>query len=205
MEIKIDPSNCEEYIGLSYNAVIEVSGIYEAISLYEINHFTKVTWEDGIVFISVQFTKDIRQLSLRINFEQKIIEGRVLNVHKKSKRIGMRLLMGQIKASQRFGITHIKIFAFGEPEIRHEINGYITWGGYGFLMDEPYQTFFVDRMHQLGREEAYLHDLLKSKRGREIWELNGFSWQGTFTIAPNSVSMRVLEEKLNSLKKDKNV
>ena len=131
----------------------------------------------------------------RIDFSHKIVDNHHMEVFAKGNGIGTSLFINQVRTAAQLGFRKISLFAAG-PEYGPEYDGYVFWGKFGFLMaDINDREDFLEWANYLNYPETDLGQLLLY--GEEgAWRLVGFSWSGTFDLAPRSKSWQQLHQYL---------
>jgi len=87
------------------------------------------------------------------------------------KSIGLDVFRRQVDAAVALGLEEIRCYAEAKG-----FNGYYTWAVFGY--ENPEKT---------------LQDLLLAPGGKETWQANNRSFQGTFDLRPGSRSRQVLD------------
>lgn len=105
---------------------------------------------------------------------------------------GTKAFYSMVKQAQKLGVDKIELFA-----VRGEgWNGYYTWarlGGNGLVPRKVYDKLPPKFMPKDGGP-LDMHDLMKTKGGREWWKENGDSVHLIFDLEPKSTSMKVLDK-----------
>ena len=113
--------------------------------------------------------------------------------------LGFRVFSSQVQGLRRNGFDRIELQAAGSKG--GGMNGYITWAkfGYNARLSSSYNLRGVAERAVAagirakdGSAPKFMSDLMATAKGRTWWDQNGSSWDGVFTLAPNSTSMRVL-------------
>ena len=102
--------------------------------------------------------------------------------------IGTRVLAHQVRAGHQVGVAYLVTAAAGGPG--GSMNGYYTWALLGF--DQRLPDDLVPRLPARLSDARFVLDLMEDAEGREWWRRNGRAYEGTFSLADGSRSLRVL-------------
>lgn len=185
-------------------------GNVEAITGYSINRlwgFTGANVDDAyckpIAIIGdyprLQLTVESEDIHVfrKINFQTKVIINAncyLLDHDNCRNGNGARVFSHQVKKTREAGFSKIRIDAAGEHRLRDILNGYYTWGRFGFSMINDSIDDFQQVMKDYGRSETTLEELLLTRKGQDFWLKYGFPWEGEFILEQYSDNSIALEK-----------
>lgn len=124
-----------------------------------------------------------------IDFNDKSIYNSFMEVYVANEKTGLKLLINQILQAKELGFKKLLVTAGQSPTM----NGYMTWGKYGYTMKRYDQEDF-DRLMQIHkRPENNLFELLSTKEGEGFWNKHGWQWSGEFDLSDESINIKNLK------------
>jgi hypothetical protein len=149
----------------------------------------------------------IAQVTRILDFKEMIIENHSMTCPSSVPYIGTSLLLNQIITARKNGFRRINLHAAGGVEYPDgsKFEGYHLWAKYGFIMDPDYQIKFREWIKNMGRKEKTVQHLILKDDGKELWENEGWHFNGHFDLTDNSKSIKHLRKYLVKKKINKRV
>lgn len=148
----------------------------------------------------------MRTLKLNPNTGAVILENYVFKTVKDGtvpSNLAGRVLYKEMNQARKLGINTVITHGVGDNGIRNSWNGYYTWPRYGFNAKIPTESMrqirrideseFADKQEfdQIMTATSIL-DLMKTEKGRKIWQLFGQDVHLTFDTDPKSSNYKTL-------------
>ena len=188
---KIDEANYSYITGYDLNKLLSFTGIHG----YTDNYIYEISGTYPILRIYVSHAG--YELQRSIYFDEARVKNDYFEVKIPRNGIGRKIFAAQVAALTLYGFENIRVHALG-GEGCEDFNGHITWAKFGFSMDTGSEILkFKKLINAHNRKENTVNELVKSKNGSAFWSENGFSWNGIFLLAENSVNQKILKDYLD--------
>jgi len=186
--IQFNTTSCYELTGYTENELIALTGIFGYSSDFEIACF------EGI-YPNLRIAIECNALTLQIELQigEGIIQNELMICHTPGEGIGLKVFSNQTDAAVDAGFSQIRCLAVGRYKVIEKWNGYITWGKFGFIIDNYFQNKFVALLKEYNRKETTLAEILSTKDGEKFWMEKGMSWPGKFDLYAGSESRVLLQ------------
>lgn len=190
--------DCHNISQEEYETILELTGVFGVEKTVYRDQMTDFLCDKERKVVEVTLsTEQFKTLSVKIDFKNGYIQNRLVISNRKRSNLSPYLLYAQVYAARELKFKHLSVYAFGNAT-KEDCNGYLVWGKVGYQLEPKFQRQFLALMKSLGRDENYLHELLKTKNGTKVWRKHGFEWEGKFMLHGNAKSYGILHELLAS-------
>jgi hypothetical protein len=156
--------------------------------------------------ITINFRSNlIARSSIKIDIYQNRIIIEDIKASGRKPRSVLRSFCKQVEAARKFGFKYVFLTAEkGNQELTDEIyTGFYTWAEYGFLMHTIDEYIdFLNLMKSRGLRSRSLYDLVREPEGKNMWALEGSTWNGYFDLHPDSISSLIFNHMSKKLLRD---
>ncbi len=190
----ITQENCLELTGFELSELFQVSGILGVhtpadLLIKKIVKYLRIVRLENTIVIEAS-TITMKSFLMDIFPIEKKIFFRLLESTGIEPLVGLRILLSQVEVAKEIGFKRIMIQAAKYSDERSSMIGYAVWAKFGFEMDSGSKAFFLQRMHENGRSDSDLYDLVQTEEGYEFWKKIGFEWIGTLDLDEEALSFQ---------------
>lgn len=148
--------------------------------------------------IDVHILTSEYELKRTIDFGTMTIENELMKVKNRRNGLGLYMLLNQVATARAHNFAFMKTYAMGGSTYGFDKNwnGFYSWGRVGYLMEESSYKRFEGWLNNSKSGLKYLHEVLDTNWGKDVWLQTGFDWDGYFDLNDGSASMEILQKYL---------
>ncbi|HEX7868574.1 MAG TPA: hypothetical protein VF455_00530 [Chryseobacterium sp.] len=199
--IPLDANNIQLYTGVTFDNWVYVSGMF-AQGFPSLFGSTNEFVMEGTYprFMITAQKKGVATIQIEFDLEQNMILDHHIFLEQQYRGNGWIAFQEHVDRATHLGFDRLECNAFGgiddanKNDPKKAYNGYITWARFGFTMDPESQKRYERKLTENGQKIMPLHTLLSTDEGRDYWKDKGHSWDGIFSLAPNSPNRNLFNQ-----------